>query len=56
MGLEKMQRNEHLFLKNFCDKRNAPLPQSRFMPTFLRQVRLRLGNVKTRFAIALTLH
>ena len=55
-GLEKVQRNEHLFLKIFCDKRNAPLPQSRFMPTFLRQVRLRLGNVKTRFAIALTLH
>ena len=51
-GLEKVQRNEHLFLKIFCDKRNAPLPQSHFMPTFLRQVRLRLGNVKTRFDIA----
>ena len=37
MGLEKVQRNEHLFLKNFCDKRNAPLPQSRFMPTLHRK-------------------
>ena len=37
MGLEKVQRNEHLFLKNFCDKRNVPLPQSRFMPTLQRK-------------------
>ena len=37
MGLEKVQRNEHLFLKNFCDKSNVPLPQSRFMPTLHRK-------------------
>ena len=46
MGLEKVQRNEHLFLKNFCDKRNVPLPQSRFMPTFLRHIWLRFGKSK----------
>ena len=55
-GLGKSAEERTSFSDFFCDKRNAPLPQSRFMPTFFRQVRLRLGNVKTRFAIALTLH
>ena len=53
----KDARSEHFFWKIFGAKPvGVPLPKSRFMPTFLRQVRLQFGNVKIHFAIAVTLH